>query len=197
MSLSPDMDCLVQRIQALGWDEFRSVLEPISSAEEQLLMLSMVAKVLAVRPIAASVVHATFKVAWTNIKEFLVEEMEPNTYMFHFLKEEDCRFIMQLSPWNVRGQLMVFRQWEPLMALYEVSFKSVNFWVQVQGLPRNRMGEANAKYIGLKLGKLLELDSNAYLAVSKRSFFRLRVEFDLDKPLVAGFLIPRSGLSPA
>lgn len=32
------------------------------------------------------------------------------------------------------------------------------------------MSEDNAKYIGFKLGRLLELDSNEYMDASKRSF---------------------------
>lgn len=73
----------------------------------------------------------------------------------------------------MRGQLTVFKQWEPEMVLQEVSFRRVPFWVQVHNLPRNRMGEANSKYIGLKLGNLLELDSNEYLDASKHSFLHL------------------------
>lgn len=87
---------------------------------------------------------------------------------------------------------MVFKQWEPHMVLDEVSFKTAVFWVQVHGLPLNRMGEANTKYIGLKLRKLLELDSNEYLDVLKRSFLHLCVELVLGKPLVAGFPIPHT-----
>ncbi|KAB1219766.1 hypothetical protein CJ030_MR3G005775 [Morella rubra] len=60
---------------------------------------------------------------------------------------------------------------------------------------KNRMGDANAKYISFKLGKLLALDAYEYLAASKRSFLRLRVDFDLTKPLVSGFPIPCLGLS--
>lgn len=68
---------------------------------------------------------------------------------------------------------------------------------QVHDMPRNRMKEVNARFIGLKLGKLLELDANEYLDVSKRSFLRLRVELDLSKPLVASFPIPRYGMATA
>ncbi|KAB1203084.1 hypothetical protein CJ030_MR8G005528 [Morella rubra] len=177
--------------------EVYSVLAPVSSEEEKGLLLSLVAKIITNRPIVMSVVHATLKVAWTSVKEFLVEEIDPFTYLFHFLSEEDRSYIMAQSPWNVRGQLMVFKQWEFEMVLQEVSFRTVPFWVQVHGLPRNRMGEANAQYIGLKLGKLLVMDSNEYLDALRRSFLRIRVELDLNKPLVASFPIPRLGLPTA
>lgn len=86
MSLSLEMDGLVHQIQSMGWDEFHTVLEPVSSEEEKHMLLSLVAKVISSRPVAASVVNATLEIAWANINEFLVEEMESNTYLFHFLR---------------------------------------------------------------------------------------------------------------
>lgn len=70
---------------------------------------------------------------------------------------------------------MVFKPWDPDKVIREMDFTSVPFWVQVHGLPRNRMGEENAKFIGLKLGTFLELD--------------------VTKPLVAGFPIPHKGVT--
>ncbi|KAB1213878.1 hypothetical protein CJ030_MR5G017141 [Morella rubra] len=169
MASSLELDTLVSQIQHMKWDEFYSVLELVFSEEANRSMLYLVAKVITSR----SIVHATLKIAWTSIKEFLVEEIELNTYLFHFIHEVDRSFVLAHSPSNVKGQLMVFKQWENEIVLQEVSFRLVPFWVQVHGLPRNRMGKANAKYIGLKLGKLLELDANEYLDASKRSFLRL------------------------
>lgn len=82
----------------MTWEDFHSVLEPVSPKEEKRLLLSLVAKVITNRPIAASVVHATLKTAWTCIKEFLVEEIDAHTYLFHFIEEEDRRFVMNHSP---------------------------------------------------------------------------------------------------
>lgn len=55
------------------------------------------------------------------------------------------------------------------------------------------MREVNARFIGLKLGKLVEIDTSEYVDVSKLAFLRLRVELDLSKLLVAGFPIQRCG----
>lgn len=90
---------------------------------------------------------------------------------------------------------MCFKPWVADMVIKEVVFNTVEFWVQIYGMPRNRMREVNACFIGLKLGKLLELDQNDYQDVSKRSFLRIRVELDITKPLVAGFPIPGKNMS--
>lgn len=62
------------------------------------------------------------------------------------------------------------------MTFLEVEFTSASFWVQVHGMPRNQMREANAKFIGMKLGKLLVIDSIDYANVVKRPFLRLSFE---------------------
>lgn len=67
---------------------------------------------------------------------------------------------------------MCLQPWEADMVIKEVAFTSLIFWVQVHGMPRNRMREANAHFIGLKLVKLLEPDLNEYQNISKRSFLR-------------------------
>lgn len=51
------------------------------------------------------------------------------------------------------------------------------------------------KWIGWKLGKFLELDTNEYRDDWKRSFLSQRLELEISKLLVAGFPIPRSGFS--
>lgn len=127
MASSQELDSLVTQIQNMNWADFYSVLAPVSLEKEKSLLLSLVGKVVTNRPITASVIQATLKIAWTYVKEFLVEEIEPNIYLFHFLHEEDRGFVLAHSPWNVRGQLMVFKQWEPEMVLQEVSFRMVPF----------------------------------------------------------------------
>lgn len=56
------------------------------------------------------------------------------------------------------------------MMFSKVEFQYVYFWVQIHGMLRNRMREVNAKFISLKLGKLLEIDSTDYADVAKRPF---------------------------
>lgn len=45
----------------LCWEDFHSILEPVSPKEEQRLLLSLVAEVVTNRPISTSVVQALLK----------------------------------------------------------------------------------------------------------------------------------------
>lgn len=65
-------------------------------------------------------------------------------------------------------------------------------WIQVHGLPWNRLREC----IGLKLGRLLEIDKLEYRDHDRSPFLRLRVELNLRHPLVGGFPIPRKQFQP-
>lgn len=152
---------------------------------------SLVGKILSLRSFFLNIVQPILKATWSAISEFLVEEEDTNLFLFHFVSESDRDMVLKMGPCNIRSQFLVLKPWEPEMTFSEVEFQSIPFWVQVHGMPRNRMREVNAKFIGLKLGKLLEIDSTDYADVAKRPFLRLHVELDLSKPLVAGFAIPR------
>lgn len=104
------------------------------------------------------------------MKEFVVEDVGPNVFLFHFLKLSDCDLMMKQHHWNIQGNLLVVQPSEPEMTFPKIAFLSSPFWIQIRGLPRNRMHEVNARFIKLKLGQLVEIDTSEYLNVSKYAF---------------------------
>lgn len=113
-------------------------------------------------------------------------EMEPNMFLVHFSKAEDIEKVLGQTPWNIREQLMVFKPWSSKLTIPEVKFYSEAMWIQVHGLPWDRIGKSTIQLIGLKLGKLLEIDKLEYRDQDHRHFLRLQVELNLWKPLVGG-----------
>lgn len=137
-----------------------------------------------------SVVILTLKAAWSFLREFVAEELEPNTFLFRFSKQEDQEQVLAFNPWNIQGNIMVLKSWIYELTILEVDFHSKAFWIQVHGFPWNRINEKAIQFLGLKLGKLLEIDKWEHRDQDRRPFFRIRVDFDLKKPLVGGFPIP-------
>ena len=70
-------------------------------------------------------------------------------------------------------------------------------WVQVHGLPLDRMSIATAIIIAKSLGGLIEVDNADNLKLGRKSFLRIRVLLPLDDPLPMGFLLPRPPKPPA
>lgn len=152
---------------------------------------TVMGKILANRVFSYSMVVSTLKVAWSFLKEFTTKEMEPNTFLFRFSKQEDQEKVLATTPWNIRGNILVIKSWIHEPILLEVDFFSNAMWIQVHGFPWNRMGENTVQFIGLKLGRLLEVDKWEYNDQEHKPFFQLRVKLDHQKPLVGGFPIPR------
>lgn len=88
---SHDMKSLVQRLQANEARVYFShtVLEQASPEEENRFGLSLIGKIISDRPFSANDVYSPLKVAWSGVKEFLVEELATNLFLFHFLTEEE------------------------------------------------------------------------------------------------------------
>lgn len=91
---------------------------------------------------------------------------------------------------------MVVKPWSSELTLPEVDFYSEGMWIQVHGLPWNRIGDNTIQLIGLKLGKLLEINKLEYRDQDQKPFFRIQVDLNLHQLLVGGFPIPRCQLQP-
>nr|XP_017257879.1 PREDICTED: uncharacterized protein At4g02000-like [Daucus carota subsp. sativus] len=135
------------------------------------------------------------KGAWKTKSPFVINPWEQNLFLFSFATKEDRDKILADSPWSVMGNLLALVLWNPDLSLAEIDFSSVQFWVQAHGLPLGRMNKDVAKELAAKIGRLVEVDCIGEGIQLHRSFLRFRVELNIKKPLVPGFILKRSGLS--
>ncbi|KAB1207375.1 Serine carboxypeptidase-like 17 [Morella rubra] len=190
-----DVDDLSSKISSLGWDEFHTLLTPVA-LDDNPNTPAVIGKILANRIFSSTVVTASLTTAWTFVKEFSTVELEPNLFLFRFAKPEHQMKVLAQTPWNIHGQLMVFKPWSQELTIPKIDFHSEAMWIHVHGLPWNRLGECTVQLIGLKLGRLLEIDKLEYRVHDRSPFLRLRVEPNLRHPLVGGFPIPRKQFQP-
>ncbi|KAH7861053.1 hypothetical protein Vadar_021030 [Vaccinium darrowii] len=70
------------------------------------------------------------------------------------------------------------------------------FWVQIHGLPVEKLSRANAETIGSRLGKLMALETSSAGFCLSRGFLQVRVEINTSQPLPKGFwLRGKAGLT--
>lgn len=79
----------------------------------------------------------------------MIEELEPNIFLFRFSKQEDQEQVLAITPWNICGNIMVIKPWFYELTILEVDFHSEAMWIQVHGFPWNRIGENDVQFIGL------------------------------------------------
>lgn len=82
------------------------------------------------------------------------------------------------------------------MKLDESNLSFATFWIQSHGLPTAEMNKHNIRLIGASIGQLMDMNPLPEGITCKR-FFRIKVSFDINLPLKAGFSLPRPNLPAA
>lgn len=89
------------------------------------------------------------------------------------------------------GNLLVLQTLQLRRATAELEFRWSPFWVQVHGLPIDKMTRAHGEVIGNRIGRLVEVEAPSTGLLLHCNFLRLQVEVDVLKPLLQGFILHR------
>lgn len=110
-----------------------------------------------------------------------------NVFLFRFKEAEDRELVLEDRPWSIMNSLLVLRPVEPGVTIPDHDFFVSPFWVQVHGLPVEKMNRANAEIISKRFPKLLAFESNPNWIILDRSSLRVRLEINLGLPVPKGF----------
>ena len=83
------------------------------------------------------------------------------------------------------------KRWENDETFNYIGFSKAAIWVQVHGLPLEKMMVANAAKIAGSLGGLVEVDNLDNLKPHRKSYLRIHVLISLEEPLAMGFILQR------
>lgn len=133
------------------------------------------------------VVSNILRKAWNTRAEFSITPWSHNTTLFRFIDEEDRRSIMRGAPWSVMGNLLILKPLPEGVVASEMDFNSSPFWVQIHGLPVEKMTKVNAEIIGKRFARLLGIEAISDGLLIQRSFLRVRVEVNISQPIPKGF----------
>ncbi|KAI8004778.1 hypothetical protein LOK49_LG08G02431 [Camellia lanceoleosa] len=94
------------------------------------------------------------------------------------------------------GHLLILQPLEARLPISDIQFTWCPFWVQIHGLPLEKMTKANGEIIGNKLGRLFCVEAHCEGLLLYHNFLRIRVEIDVAKPLPRGFTLNMGGSPP-
>jgi hypothetical protein len=189
-----NLQALIQETQALNCDDpcpSESVPLPYDNS------FRLLGRLVSPNPPSLVWVRDILNVSWRFALPFEVDLLPGDRFLFKVFEHRLIKEIMDNGPYNIKGALLVVKPWPPELAFEEVDLSSCAFWVQVHGLPLENMLAVNA----IKIGKLFDLEvltveDGDRSGIINHHHLRFRLVIDVSLPLVLGFYLPRSGLSP-
>ncbi|XP_028084228.1 uncharacterized protein LOC114285387 [Camellia sinensis] len=129
----------------------------------------LIGKIFAPKQLNIPAVSSIVKGAWKMRASFSITPWNDNLFLFTFEDADD-------------------RLWKgtPVTAL---EFLWSPFWVQVHGLPPEKLTKANGELIGNRIGRLIRVEAHCEGLLLYRNFHRIRVELYISKPLPRGFFL--------
>ncbi|OMO51460.1 hypothetical protein CCACVL1_29789 [Corchorus capsularis] len=91
------------------------------------------------------------------------------------------------------GFCLILKRWDVEKPIHEIAFNRVQYWTHIHGLPLEMQTLNNLKKSGDTIGRVIKLEKPEREQGIGRCYMRIRLEFDISKPLVPGFWVPRSG----
>ncbi|KAH7842462.1 hypothetical protein Vadar_005596 [Vaccinium darrowii] len=166
-------------------------LEEESGVTGEISNLCLVGKIFIQKSLNIQAVSNILKVSWETRADFSITPWSNNVFLFHFKEVDDRDNILKEGPWSVMNNLLVLQPVKKGVAVSEIEFSSCPFWVQVHGLPVEKMSRTNAEIIGRRIGNLLGIEACSDGLLLHRSFLRVRVEINLSQPLPKGFWLKK------
>ncbi|KAI8004486.1 Uncharacterized protein LOK49_LG08G03075 [Camellia lanceoleosa] len=128
---------------------------------------------------------------WRTRGELTISPWQDNVYLFQFSEEDDRHRVLRDSPWSVMGWLLNVQPLSPSQTAEELDFSWCQFWVQVHGLPIQKLTKQNGAILGHKIGRLVRVEAHTEGLLFYRSFLRIRVATDTHQPLPRGLWLQR------
>lgn len=179
---------ITAKTRDLNWDDLSTLLSFDSLLAHQKSKPILVGRLVSRKVHLKQVIFPVIRLGWRFLHDFQIEDVGPNKFLFAFASAEDKERILSQGPWNFKGSLTLLREWSPSSAMADIEMNMSLFGSKSMGFPFGGVVRENAPLIGSKIGQMLSLDDDN----SNKSYLRLKIQFDADKPLQPRFSFPRT-----
>lgn len=154
----------------------------------------LLGKIISEKLLNKKAIKGMIKKSWGDPEGFSIIDLSANTFLFNFTKPEIPSKILDESPWNILGHVLVLERWSPQVSMREIEFLHAPYWIQIHGMPLELFSKHNAIRVGNKIGEALEAKDPFHATTIIRGFLRVRVSVNITNPLVPEFLLQRNTL---
>lgn len=162
------------------------------SVDENDVVFNLAGAILAEKPPHRNGILNGFKNAWGSIGDgyFHIIPVDDRVYSIVVRDAVLAKHILDSGPWNVDNRLFNVVPWSRSLAIEDVDFSEIYFWIQIHNIPLGMMSAGTAMRIARRVGEVLEVEDPVKIP---RPFLRVRVKINGRKPLYPGFHEPKSG----
>lgn len=149
-----NMDELLEHTKKLSWEDVSSLLKVNKERARNVEALTLVGRLASRKIIPNPMIFPLIKAGWRFAQNLRIEDAGPNMFLFSFLSLEENERVLRLRQWNFKVYMMLLKEWKRGETIDEVELSHAQFWVQIHGLPLERLDEENALLLGTKLGSV-------------------------------------------
>lgn len=151
-------------------------------------LIQLVGRLIADQESSQNVVKDVWRFTWNKLGAICIFQVKPNVYSIQVGDESVAWRILDRNPWFVKGYTFSVKPWPIYHSLDVIDVNRATFWVQAHGIPRNRCTKKNTRYLGEKLGVVMEIEDP--LQDGFMGFLRIKVDLDATKPIVTWVSMP-------
>ncbi|GLT98767.1 hypothetical protein SLE2022_162500 [Rubroshorea leprosula] len=127
----------------------------------------------------------TLASVWRPIKGMHMRILGENLFAFYFFHPVDMQRVLAEGPWHFVNHTMILKEAHGGRQIKKEDLFEVPFWIQIHGLPLDRLTAETGRRIGAGIGRLIDVDAGDGDAWGSE-FIRVRVDIDTRKPLRRG-----------
>lgn len=123
-------------------------------------MLALLAKPYGFRTPPTKVVASHLQQAWkfTNGVMIMPNKYVKGTLVCFFNDQADMKKVEDAGAWSVRGSHILIGRWAIDISMEDVVLDSVNFWVQIRGIPPALLSEKSIRRAAENIGEVLQVE---------------------------------------
>lgn len=108
-SFENDLDSLISHSTALGWGNLERVMAEDGEDPEVATGLVLVGQIITNCPLNKVGIRLTIFKSWHFVMGLEIEELEDNCFLFMFPSPTALTKVLDQSPWNVNGHMLVLK----------------------------------------------------------------------------------------
>ncbi|PKI59584.1 hypothetical protein CRG98_019993 [Punica granatum] len=180
----------------MTWDNKQAAMElPTNQEESQdTIPLTLLIKSFGFKPPPPKAIIPRLLQAW-NIRKGVI--IAPKKYaedllVCLFKDKRDMTYVERERAWSVQGAHVMISRWDKGLALEEVKFDSISFWIQLRGILPELLSTDNITKLAAKAGRIVEVDWKDTPSLPKWYVtLRALVRIPVAKPICPGRFINR------